>query len=233
MKEKFQEQLKRISDSHFLDMEALSSVHRISKVLIKKFNPSYLEDIEALNPHPEESNQNAIKHTRNNLKGIIEAIIVEYEVTEKLPPPIVVASNIEKILNKEELFWKQLHPVLKKISQKKFKDSHYADVIETALKEINTIVKNEVRKKSGKDLDGATLMNTAFSVKNPIIALDDLSTETGRNIQIGYMQIFAGAMTGIRNPKAHSNITLTKERTIHLLFLCSLLFYKLEDVKVI
>jgi len=43
------------------------------------------------------------------------------------------------------------------------------------------------------------------------------------------MQIFAGSMTGIRNPKAHGNLNITRERGIHLLFLASLLFHKLDE----
>ena len=45
------------------------------------------------------------------------------------------------------------------------------------------------------------------------------------------MEIFAGAMTGIRNPKAHSNIVLDENRAIHLLHLASLLMYKLDEAK--
>ena len=66
-------------------------------------------------------------------------------------------------------------------------------------------------------------MNLAFSLQAPLIELDDLSTTSGKSVQTGYMQIFAGAMTGVRNPKAHANITITPERAIHFLFLASLL----------
>jgi uncharacterized protein (TIGR02391 family) len=64
-------------------------------------------------------------------------------------------------------------------------------------------------------VDGKDLMEYAFSVKNPVLALDDLTTVTGRNIQVGYMQIFSGSMAGIRNPKAHANITIDRLRAIH------------------
>jgi hypothetical protein len=53
-------------------------------------------------------------------------------------------------------------------------------------------------------------------------------SESGRNIQQGYMDIFAGAMTGIRNPKAHGNIQIDSKQAIHLLFLASLLLHKLD-----
>ncbi len=43
------------------------------------------------------------------------------------------------------------------------------------------------------------------------------------------MYIFAGAMTGIRNPKAHDNLTISIERATHFIFLASLLMYKLDE----
>ena len=72
-------------------------------------------------------------------------------------------------------------------------------------------------------------MHQAFSPKKPVIILDDLSTETGRNTQQGYMEIFAGAMMGIRNPKAHANITISPERGLQFLVLASLLMSKLDE----
>lgn len=59
--------------------------------------------------------------------------------------------------------------------------------------------------------------------------LDDLNTNSGKDIQKGYMQIFAGTITDIRNPKAHDNITIDHRRAVHLLYLVSLLFYKLDE----
>ncbi len=45
------------------------------------------------------------------------------------------------------------------------------------------------------------------------------------------MEIFAGTITGIRNPKAHDNIVIDEKRAIHLLYLASLLMYKLDEAK--
>jgi len=128
-------------------------------------------------------------------------------------------------------FWEILHPQIKILAQGKFNNKYYADSVETCLKELNTIVKKIVKNKSGKELDGANLMSNAFSPTNPIIELADLSTESGQNIQKGYLQIYSGAMTGIRNPKTHQNVEISRERAIHLLFLSSQLFYMLEDYK--
>lgn len=126
-------------------------------------------------------------------------------------------------------FWSMIHNSIITIAKKKFEDGHYADAVESAFKEVNNRVKETVKTKTGKELDGADLMNNAFSIKNPIICLDDLTSETGKSIQIGYMSIFAGAMTGIRNPKAHNNLKISVERATHFIFLASLLMYKLDE----
>lgn len=125
--------------------------------------------------------------------------------------------------------WDFMHPRVARVAKSRFDSGHFADSVEAALKDINDIVRQIVREKTGKDLDGADLMNRAFSPKKPIIVLDDLSTTTGKSIQVGYMQIFAGAMTGIRNPKAHANLDIDPARALHFLFLASLLQFKIDE----
>jgi uncharacterized protein (TIGR02391 family) len=125
--------------------------------------------------------------------------------------------------------WSLLHPKIVEIAKSRFLSEHYADSVEAALKEVNSVVKTIVKERLNQELDGADLMNRAFSVNNPVISLDDPSTETGKNVQKGYMQIFAGAMTGIRNPKAHENIIIDETRAIHFLFLASLLMFKIDE----
>jgi hypothetical protein len=43
------------------------------------------------------------------------------------------------------------------------------------------------------------------------------------------MGIFAGAMIGIRNPKAHDNIKITEKRARHFIYLASLLMHKIDE----
>jgi uncharacterized protein (TIGR02391 family) len=129
------------------------------------------------------------------------------------------------------IFWDLLHLKIVEVSKNRFETKNFADSVEAAFKEINNTVKLIVKQKTGIEYDGADLMNRAFSEQNPIIALDDLSTATGRDIQIGYMKIFSGSMTGIRNPKAHDNITIDSKRAIHFLFLASLLMFKIDEKK--
>ncbi len=71
------------------------------------------------------------------------------------------------------------------------------------MKEVNARVKRLWIAAGQPEKDGKALMLSAFSPNSPTIRLDDLSTESGRNIQEGYMHLFAGAIQGVRNPKSH------------------------------
>ncbi|MEZ4947711.1 MAG: TIGR02391 family protein [Cyclobacteriaceae bacterium] len=104
--------------------------------------------------------------------------------------------------------WDLIHSEIAKVSKSRFKPPHYADAVEAAYKEINKIIKNEYKAIKGEEKDGDRLMKTVFSVDNPLVKLVEQTSESGRNIQQGYMEIFAGAMKGIRNPKAHANVEI-------------------------
>jgi uncharacterized protein (TIGR02391 family) len=56
-----------------------------------------------------------------------------------------------------------------------------------------------------------------------------MQSQSDKDEQQGYMQIFAGAMTGIRNPKAHANLNPDQRKTLHLISLASLLMYRLDE----
>jgi uncharacterized protein (TIGR02391 family) len=128
-----------------------------------------------------------------------------------------------------EIAWSLLHPRVQVVAQQRFRSGHYADAVEATLKELASTVRGLVVQRGGPELDGTALMQTAFSPKNPIIVLADLSTQSGRDMQRGYMDMFAGGMSAIRNPKAHGNIVITPERALHLLFVASMLWYTLDE----
>ncbi len=143
--------------------------------------------------------------------------------------------NIEKIDAKNSIdvqfnsVWDIIHTKVCDVSKKRFTNGEFADSVEASFKEINMIVKRLYRNKTGVEKDGQDLMFSAFKPEKPIIVLDDLTTETGQSIQRGYMYLFAGAMSGIRNPKAHENIVISPERALHHLVLASLLVEKLDE----
>lgn len=146
--------------------------------------------------------------------------------------------NLEKLKRldlkqkqEEVIFDNQIHGMISNVCKKKYFDGHYADAVESAFKEVNSRCKKIYKTKVGEEKDGSDLMNKLFSPNNPMLAFEDNSTDSGKNVQQGYMQIFSGSMTGIRNPKAQENQVLTKESAYKRLMLASLLMEKIDEAE--
>ena len=115
---------------------------------------------------------------------------------------------------------------LREASGSLFRDGHYARAVEEAFKCLN----NAVREKSGlTSQDGAGLMRSAFSANNPVLHLNGFQTRSERDEQQGYMDIYAGAMTGIRNPRAHDHqLVDAPEAALEMIALANHLMRKLD-----
>jgi uncharacterized protein (TIGR02391 family) len=119
-----------------------------------------------------------------------------------------------------------LHPYIAKGCSKLFVDGHYAQAVEESAK----AVFQYLREVSGLTLDGATLAQQAFSVKNPILAFSDLSDESKRNEQIGFMEMLAAFAKGVRNPLAHTHGKLEEQqKAFEYLCLASLFCRRIDD----
>ncbi len=118
-------------------------------------------------------------------------------------------------------------------TEKLFRDGHYARAVEEAYKYIDNLVKRRVRKLCNAT-SGASLMRTALSPKKPILMLNDNSTEIDIDEQQGYMDIFAGCMTGIRNPRAHdTDLEDERENALKLLSWADHLVFMVKNAKVV
>ena len=142
---------------------------------------------------------------------------------------LLLTTDIEQVPSATDWFWELVHPRIAALARPRFEAGFFGDAVEASYKEVNDAAKRVVRDVDGRELDGATLMNTAFSPQRPLIRLTALETQTDRNIQQGYMQIMAGAMIGIRNPKAHGNHNPSASRTLHLICLASLLMHRIDE----
>ena len=131
-------------------------------------------------------------------------------VTTREGPKIWLGSDVAEIedplLGRRKQYWLMQFDAfvkddgLRDVCRRLFADGHYTIAVEKAC----TYIDNMVGRKSGRaDKDGADLMRTVFSPRNPMLRLNELATRSDRNEQQGYMDIFAGIMTGIRNPRAH------------------------------
>lgn len=118
--------------------------------------------------------------------------------------------------------WGCLHSTIEDVSRPLFESEHYAQAVEAAYKQVEAIVKEKVADEIDEGIFGRDLMFQAFKEEDPLLQIPaDLNTVTNRNIQEGYKFLFAGAFQGIRNPKAHNNLSIQKDTAIHMLFLAS------------
>ena len=119
------------------------------------------------------------------------------------------------------------NPSLQDTCRQLFNDAHYTRAVEEAFKCLN----NAVKEKSGiAGKDGSSLMTEALSANNPVLYLNSLNSQSDLDEQQGYMQIYAGAMTGVRNPRAHDHeIADSPEVAMELLILANHLMRKLDS----
>ena len=115
---------------------------------------------------------------------------------------------------------------LQQTSGQLFRDSHYARAVEEAFKCLN----NAVRDKSGRtEGEGASLMQAVFNANAPMLLLNAFQSRSEKDEQLGYMQIFAGSMTGVRNPRAHDHELVDEpDVALELLVLANHLMRKLN-----
>ncbi len=128
---------------------------------------------------------------------------------------------------KDSLYDQMMHNKrIRKVSRALYMDGHYTSAIFEAYKAVN----NMVKEKSGIQGDGQDLMARAFNEQNPILSLNRLSTQSEIDEQTGFRFIFMGAMTGIRNPKAHDTVVQRDPiRTLQYLALADLLATRIEE----
>ena len=120
----------------------------------------------------------------------------------------------------------KFHPRIVKASRSQFRSRHYTDAIFNAFRCVEVLAKD----KSGLRGRGADLMHRVFNENNPIIKLNKMQRDFEIDEQAGFRFIYAGAMMGIRNPKAHAEIQQKDAyRTLEYLSLASLLATRLEE----
>lgn len=121
---------------------------------------------------------------------------------------------------------KNIHPAIATASKQLFDDGHYRQATLDAFIRFEERVRNEFK----LDEIGFSLMMNAFDESNAKIALNSFSNTSERDEQKGYRHIFAGSMSGIRNPKAHSTtFPETMDECLDHLSIASALMRKIDN----
>jgi uncharacterized protein (TIGR02391 family) len=121
-----------------------------------------------------------------------------------------------------------LHPLIFEHAYPQYRAGRLRDAVLNAF----IAVFDLIRERTGIDMDGAKLAGQVFSVKEPCLILSEIETDSGRNDQSGFLQIYQGAYIGIRNPKAHSlQHDLTEENAAQYLIFASLLARRVAEAR--
>ena len=129
-----------------------------------------------------------------------------------------------------EGFLHLLHPAIVSSSYDLFQAGHLRDAVLNSVVAIFDII----RTRTGLTSDGCNLIYQAFSLTDPYLILSELETESGKNDQKGFIQLFNGSYQGIRNPKAHSlGHDLTEVKASQYLVHASLLARRAAEAELV
>ena len=121
-----------------------------------------------------------------------------------------------------------LHSAIAAASTETYENGHYRESVLNASIALVNYVKEKSRR---RDLDGSGLMSTVFSAKRPILAFNDLSNQTERDEQEGFMHLFMGAALALRNPRAHAISDDSPEMALDYIAFLSMLAKRLDGAK--
>lgn len=118
--------------------------------------------------------------------------------------------------------------VLKYCNAELIKENYFHAVLEATKG-----IAERIRQLSGLNSDGADLVNEAFAIKNPVLALNPLVTETEKSEQKGFTNLLIGVFGTVRNPLAHAPKVvwpMTEQDALDILTLVSFVHRKLDSV---
>jgi uncharacterized protein (TIGR02391 family) len=177
----------------------------------------------------------------SDVKTSVEAIVKKMgeseEVSETFAP--VVRALYAIVPEYPLLHWRHLHSSIKDGVFEYYKNKQYGHAADQGAK----LYAEVIRKLSASDKDGtelASVFSHAYDIasktvtKPPVVAINDLSTESLRNIQEGQGTLTRGLMQGFRNPINHAPMStvvpslISELDCLNILSLISYLATKLE-----
>jgi uncharacterized protein (TIGR02391 family) len=125
---------------------------------------------------------------------------------------------------------RNIHPDLPPRVRRLYDDGYYPEATFEAFK----FVEQEVKRISKlRGLTGNKLMMAAFNEQAPVVYLNAMATDSEKDEQFGYRYMFAGAQSGIRNPRGHeTGLVDSPDTCLDHLSLASILLRKLDDAGV-
>jgi len=122
---------------------------------------------------------------------------------------------------------RRLHPEVLRYCRTELMQDNYFHAVFEATKGLA----QRIREMAGIQADGAALVDRAFSIERPLLALSSLRSETEKSEHKGFASLLKGCFAAVRNPLAHEPKILWEgeDDAADYLSLVSLLHRKLDD----
>lgn len=149
--------------------------------------------------------------------------IIKTSKSDTIPDAMRRASELRSILSQ-----RNIHPDVLKYCKPELLNNNYFHAVLESTKSVS----DKIRNLSGLISDGASLVDEAFSLKNPVLAINSLRTESEQSEQKGFSNLLKGIFGMFRNTTAHApkiNWDISKADAIDLMTTLSFIHRKLDD----
>ncbi|MFA4905183.1 MAG: TIGR02391 family protein [Candidatus Margulisiibacteriota bacterium] len=181
-------------------------------------------------------NMGMFEERRSSLNQILSLYSLSINEEGKLVP-IERAKTIREALQKSTNLKMKLrdrgtHPEIFKYCSPELIAENYFHAVFEAMKGIV----DRLRRETGLTVDGAAIVDRAFSIINPMVAINSLRTESEKSEHKGFANLLKGAFGFIRNPLAHEaklNWQMNEQDALDSFALLSLIHRRLDKMVVI
>ncbi len=211
----------------FNAMVNVQNKHQVGNHLIMFIN-------RAMNPVSYSRNKESFDWRRNELNVVLAfsgfSVREDGKVVRVTKETTISGARARVNALKHALEDRKAHIEIFKYCREELLAQNYFHAVLEAIKGIA----ERIRLMSGLTTDGAELVNTAFSVKSPLVAINSLATETEISEQKGFSNILVGLFGAVRNPTAHApkvSWELTEQDALDILSMISYVHRKLDGAK--
>lgn len=191
---------------------------------------------EALSPVSYINNQSVFESTRTELNKILMFSGLEYCVDGNFKK-VTSATTITEVQRRTNDLRDKLrkrgvhHRVLKYCNEELLKENYFHSVLE-ATKSLCEFIREQTRLTE----DGTALIDKAFSIKDPYLALNALQIDSEKNQQVGLAMMLKGINSMARNVTAHTpkiKLIIKESEAIDILMTISFLHKNLDNCIVV
>jgi uncharacterized protein (TIGR02391 family) len=158
----------------------------------------------ALNPVSYAQNKNAFEWRRDELNVVLAFsgfyIREDGNVAHSSTETTLAGARARAGRMRAALEQRNVHTEVLKYCQAEYIQENYFHAVLEAVKG----VAERIRQMSELQSDAADLVNDAFGIKAPILAINELATDSEKSEQKGFSQLLIGLFGTVRNPLAHA-----------------------------